>query len=204
MKLPRTFVPFLFFLSLITAKKITNCNVLIIYHSVTNHTKKLAHAIGNGVTNHNVNINVTVKPFINVTYDEIVQSSGIAIGSPVYYGNPSWEILKFIDETLTFNAWENRVFAGYPATVFATGGSFFDGTESTLSALGRALKAFGMELITPDITCSYTSSLGVAAVTGTKPFFDLPSGNVDQHFLKAAEALGKKLGEKALKQFFAK
>ena len=61
-----------------------------------------------------------------------------------------------------------------------------------------------MELITPDITCSYTSSLGVAAVTGTKPFFDLPSGNVDQHFLKAAEALGKKLGEKALKQFFAK
>ena len=172
MKLPRTFVPFLFFLSLITAKKIINCNVLIIYHSVTNHTKKLAHAIGNGVTNHNVNINVTVKPFINVTYDEIVQSSGIAIGSPVYY--------------------------------FATGGSFFDGTESTLSALGRALKAFGMELITPDITCSYTSSLGVAAVTGTKPFFDLPSGNVDQHFLKAAEALGKKLGEKALKQFFAK
>ena len=53
MKLPRTFVPFLFFLSLITAKKIINCNVLIIYHSVTNHTKKLAHAIGNGVTNHN-------------------------------------------------------------------------------------------------------------------------------------------------------
>ena len=60
MKLPRTFVPFLFFLSLITAKKIINCNVLIIYHSVTNHTKKLAHAIGNGVTNHNVNINVKI------------------------------------------------------------------------------------------------------------------------------------------------
>ena len=172
-------------------------SVLVVYHSETNHTKKLAEIIGEGVKNSNVNVNVNVQPCTNVTYEQLVQSSAIAIGSPVYYGNPSWQILKFIDDTFTFQAWKERTFENIPATVFSTGGSFFDGTESTLSSLGRALKAFGMQLITPDITMQYTSSLGVGAVTQTKPYFDLPNGNIDAHFLNAAEALGRKLGLEA-------
>lgn len=175
--------------------KCKNINVLVVYHSETNHTKKLAEIIGEGVKNSNAN--VIVRPYTNVTYEQLVQSSAIAIGSPVYYGNPSWQILKFIDDTFTFQAWKERTFEQIPATVFSTGGSFFDGTESTLSSLGRALKAFGMQLITPDITMPYTSSLGVGAVTQTKPYFDLPNGNIDAHFLNAAEALGRKLGLEA-------
>ena len=107
-------------------------SVLVVYHSETNHMKnwKLLARV--------LKIVMPMIPIVqlctNVTYEQLVQSSAIAIGFSLLW--KSIMVTKFIDDTFTFQGLERTNFENIPATVFSTGGSF-DGTESTLSSLGR-------------------------------------------------------------------
>jgi NAD(P)H dehydrogenase (quinone) len=69
--------------------------VLVVYHSRTGNTAKMAEAIGEGAKSSGVN--VSVKKVGDVNLDNLLSASGIIIGSPTYYGQMASEIKQLFD-----------------------------------------------------------------------------------------------------------
>jgi multimeric flavodoxin WrbA len=110
----------------------------------------------------------------------------------VYYGNPSSDVLKFVEDKIG-PYWESRNLAGRSGGVFSTGGGISQGTESVMISLTRSLLAFGYRMITPDVTNSgFDGAFGISAVTGTPPCFPGTNGTIASEFMEAAERYGKK------------
>lgn len=163
--------------------------VLVVYDTRENHTQQLAMALARGV-----NMSLSIARVIKANEaapEDVLSSAGLALGSPVYFGNPSSVTLAFVERCLG-STWEDRSLAGRPGAVFATGGGIHQGTESTLFALTRSLLAFGYRMFTPDMTPSgFVGVAGVTAVTGTEPF---SGATIDSRFAQAAETFGLHLG----------
>mgnify|MGYP001165155040 CR=1 FL=1 len=134
---------------------------------------------------------VSVKSCDDATSRDVLEAeNGLIIGSPVFFGNPSYSTLQFVENVLG-PFWENRTLAGRCGGVFSTGGGIHQGTESVMISLTRSLLAFGYRMVTPDVTQSgYDAAFGVSAVTGTLPYFPGTNGTIDAHFRSAAERFG--------------
>jgi NAD(P)H dehydrogenase (quinone) len=65
--------------------------VLVMYHSTTEHTKKLAEEIAKGVGEVE-GIVCLVKPAADVTKENFLTSDAIIAGSPVYFGTMAAEL----------------------------------------------------------------------------------------------------------------
>jgi len=165
------------------------------FDSVNNHTKQLAEAISNGIQKGGslsqvYKVNTTSSP----GYTEVSLFHGLALGSPVYFANPSAATLQWIFQSLG-PGWENRTFQDVPSAVFATGGGIHQGTESTIASLSRGLLNFGFRPVTPDVEINgFYGSFGASAVTGTPPYF-LDETPIDQHFIDAAILFGEKIAK---------
>lgn len=62
--------------------------VLIVYDSRTGNTEKMAHAVAEG-TKQVRNIEVIVKKVDQTKLEDLLNTDGIIIGSPTYYGQMS-------------------------------------------------------------------------------------------------------------------
>ena len=60
--------------------------VLVLYYSRTGNTQKLAAEIAKGVEQVN-GITCIVRSVETVTKDDMIDSGGIIVGSPVYFGS---------------------------------------------------------------------------------------------------------------------
>lgn len=79
-------------------------------------------------------------PYVEVSdLDECV---GLALGSPVRFGNMAAPMKYFWDSTLA--AWQNGTLVGKPACVFTSSGSQHGGNESTLLSMTLPLMHHGM------------------------------------------------------------
>lgn len=174
--------------------------VLIVYDSRDGHTRALARSVANGIDSAEGKAESVLKDIDEATYEDVLECSALAIGSPVFYGNPSFGMIRWVEETLG-PGWENRTFEERPGAAFATGGGIHQGTESTLGSLTRSLLAFGFSIVTPDVTGSgYAGTLGLGAITGTAPF-DEPDGVVSQAFQQAGSDFGHRLASHATRFF---
>jgi NAD(P)H dehydrogenase (quinone) len=116
-------------------------NLLIIYYSNTGRTEKLASQIARGADM--VGVNAILKKAEDCTLTNLAEADGLAIGSPTYYSNISWQIKRFMDETiLTFytngHSLRNKVCGCFTST-----GAYNDGKECLRMlelAFGVALK----------------------------------------------------------------
>ena len=97
-------------------------NILIVYHSQTGHTARMAEAVAEGAAAIE-GVTVIMKRAAEATAEDLLWADGVAIGSPENFGYLSGMIKDFFDRT--FYAVEGRVFRK-PYVVFISASN--DGT----------------------------------------------------------------------------
>uniref|UniRef100_A0A7J3QF32 Flavodoxin family protein n=1 Tax=Ignisphaera aggregans TaxID=334771 RepID=A0A7J3QF32_9CREN len=116
-------------------------NIIIIYYSSTGHTEKLARAVYEGAVSIE-GVNVALKRVENTKVDELLDADAIVFGSPSYFRLPSWQLKKFIDESIdVYERLEGKI-----GGAICTAGSRI-GAEKCLQALKDVIEEHGMIFI---------------------------------------------------------
>ncbi len=76
---------------------------------------------------------------------DLAECAGLALGSPVRFGNMAAPMKYFLDGTIA--AWQNGTLAGKPACVFTSSASQHGGNEATLLSMMLPLLHHGMQLM---------------------------------------------------------
>jgi len=104
--------------------------ILIVYHSQTGNTKKMADAVAQGAREIE-GVDVVLKKATDATLDDLLTADGLAVGTPENFGYMSGMLKDFFDRTY-YKAHE-KVFRK-PFVVFISAGN--DGTGA-LRAIER-------------------------------------------------------------------
>ena len=113
-----------------TGKGDNVAKILIVYHSQTGHTEKMARAVAEGAEAIE-DATVLLKRAAEATAEDLLWADGIALGTPENFGYMSGMLKDFFDRT--FYAAEGAVFRK-PYVVFISAGN--DGTGA-LRAIER-------------------------------------------------------------------
>lgn len=133
--------------------------ILVLYDSAHGTTKELAYLIAQGVTDAGVGVRIRCVPKVSAVCDQVAEvipdagdlyctaddlhdCIGLALGSPVYFGNMSANMKYFWDNTVS--VWLSGGLQGKPACVFGSSGSLHGGQESTLLTMMMPLLHHGM------------------------------------------------------------
>ncbi|MBU1049083.1 NAD(P)H-dependent oxidoreductase [Candidatus Bipolaricaulota bacterium] len=114
-------------------------HVLIVHHSRTGNTEKLAQAIAAGVKRV-AGVDCVLKPVAEIELEDLFAADGIIAGSPSYYGTMASELKEMFD----------RIFNDRPkmldkiGAAFATAGHPTGGCETTMVAILEAMLVCGM------------------------------------------------------------
>ncbi len=134
--------------------------VLVLFYSVNGSTKNLAMQIARGINSvDGVEAMIRTVPKVStvceavaseipedgfpyVTKAELSNCIGMALGSPVRFGNMSASMKYFWDSTVC--EWLNGDLIGKPACVFSSSSSLHGGQEATLLSMMLPLMHHGM------------------------------------------------------------
>jgi NAD(P)H dehydrogenase (quinone) len=158
-------------------------SILVVYHSVTGNTEKMAQGVAagaRGVTG----VIVVLKRVEQVTADDLLASDAVIVGSPVYWSNMAGEVKTFFDNwQLKFGVYPGFKMKNKVGAAFATGGQISSGKEvAMLTILGAML---GNQMI----VVSGGGAFGASATTeGDSP-------GIDSKELAGAKELGKRVAE---------
>ncbi len=114
-------------------------HVLVMYHSRTGSTEKLAQHVAKGVRSVD-GVDCVLKPVSEIDLEDLFAADGIVAGSPSYYGTMASEMKEVFD----------RIFNDRPRMVdkvgaaFATAGHPTGGRETTMIAILEAMLVCGM------------------------------------------------------------
>jgi len=95
--------------------------ILVVYHSQTGRTKKMAEAIARGV-NSIENASAALKKAMETTLDDLFGCDGLALGSPEYFGYMSGAIKDLFDRTY-YQARGRKEIYKKPYVVFISAGN---------------------------------------------------------------------------------
>ncbi len=116
-------------------------SVMICYYSRSGVTKKMAESIHKGIKNQK-DFKAKIINVENDFNENLLEYDGLILGSPTYYGLPSGEIKKFIDETNRHHG----DLEGLVGRVFTSSMNTAGGNETTLIGLIESLLIHGMIL----------------------------------------------------------
>ena len=116
--------------------------VLVIYHSRSGNTKRLAEAIAMGVKEVQ-GVTSLVKPVNDVTKDDFISSDGIIAGSPVYFGSMAAELKAVFDKFVGVR----KKMGDKVGAAFATSGDLTGGKETTILSIIQAFLIYGMIVV---------------------------------------------------------
>ena len=194
-----------------------NQEILVLYYSQYGATKQLAQLIARGVESvSGVTARIRSVPKVStvceqtaasipesgsayVTKEDLAECIGIALGSPVRFGNMSASMKYFWDSTST--EWLGGTLIGKPACVFTSSSSLHGGQESCLLSMMLPLLHHGMCII----GLPYSNSELITTTTGGTPYgvSHVAGANSDREISKEEKSLalaqGKYLAEVALK-----
>lgn len=100
----------------------------------------MAEKIAEGAEDSERDIQVDLKSVEDTAVDSLLEYDGIIIGSPTYYGLPSAEVKKLIDESVSHHGELNGKVAG----AFSSSANKGGGNETTIMALIGSLLIHGM------------------------------------------------------------
>ena len=130
-----------------------------------------------------------------VTLQDLSDCAGLALGSPVRFGNMAAPMKYFWDGTIA--SWLSGELIGKPAAVFTSSGSLHGGNESTLLSMMLPLFHHGMLLMglpysLPELSSTQSGGTpyGASHVSGMN---GNPALSADE--TRLAKALGKRLAE---------
>jgi NAD(P)H dehydrogenase (quinone) len=167
----------------VDAADTTPVSVLIVYHSASGNTEKMAHGVADGVKAVS-GANVVLKRVAEVAANDLLSSDAVIVGSPVYFGNMSGEVKTFFDGwTLKYDLFRERKMRNKIGGAFATGASISNGKEVTI------LSIFAAMFINQMIVVSGGGGFGASATTGPD------SPGIDDKELAEARELGRRIAE---------
>jgi NAD(P)H dehydrogenase (quinone) len=158
--------------------------VLVVYHSASGNTEKMAQGVAEGAKAVS-GTSVVLKRVGEVAGDDLMFSDAVIVGSPVYFGNVSGEVKTFFDNwNLKFRLSQELKMRNKVGGAFATGASISNGKDVTM------LTILGAMLINQMIVVS-SGGYGATATTGPT------SPGIDEKELADARDLGKRVAEVA-------
>lgn len=182
----------------------TSVSILIVYHSVSGATERLALAIADGV--HAEGAEAVLRyvgeaedsaTFPAVCQDDLLACDGLALGSPTRFGCMASPVYAWLERTSEL--WLKGQLIDKPACVFTSSGSQHGGQEATLLGMSVPLIHHGMVLVGVPYSVSELNSTttggtpyGASMVAG---FQHQNSGTKDE--LQIAIAQGKRLAQLA-------
>ena len=133
--------------------------LLILFYSTSGSTKKLAHAIADGAEEFGINVKIRTVPRVSsniektepsvpveneiyCTKEDLVECSGLAIGSPTRFGSMASSLKYFLDST--GDIWATNQLVDKPGLAFTSTGSMHGGQEITLYNLITFMLHHGM------------------------------------------------------------
>ena len=133
--------------------------LLILFYSTSGSTKKLAHAIADGAEEFGMNVKIRTVPRVSsniektepsvpveneiyCTKEDLVECSGLAIGSPTRFGSMASSLKYFLDST--GDIWATNQLVDKPGLAFTSTGSMHGGQEITLYNLITFMLHHGM------------------------------------------------------------
>ena len=137
--------------------------ILVLYYSNNGSTKHLAELIAHGINSiDGIRARIRTVPELSticeatapsipdsgapyVQLSDLSECIGLALGSPVYFGNMSANLKYFFDSTSY--EWLSGTLSGKPATVFTSCGSLHGGQESCLLSMILPLLHHGMLIV---------------------------------------------------------
>ncbi|MCJ7562515.1 MAG: flavodoxin domain-containing protein [Thermoplasmata archaeon] len=112
--------------------------ILICYYSRSGNTKKMAYLIQKGAMEEGVDVDtLDVK---DVKIDSLLGYDGIILGSPTYYGLPSYQIKELIDKS---NKLHGKL-EGKVGGAFSSSTNIGGGNETTVLSILESLLIHGM------------------------------------------------------------
>lgn len=152
--------------------------ILVVYHSKSGNTEKMAVAVGEGIKKKGVEADV--KKVSDVNVDDIPKYDGMIVGSPNYFGSMAAEIKSFFDVSVKhFKKLEWKVGAAFSSTGMQGGGG-----ELTIIDILKALMIHGF-IIKGEPSAGHFGPAGIGAP--------------DEKILKECRLLGEKTAELLLK-----
>jgi NAD(P)H dehydrogenase (quinone) len=176
-----------------SSKASQEVTVLVVYHSLTGHTRNMAGGVAAGVREVPSAVPV-VKPVEEVTKADLENADAIALGCPAYFANIPGKMKVFLDD---WN-WKWKVnFTDKVGGAFATGGGQVGGKEHAIVSLLLFMVNNRMIVAGPLYQDAEGEDIwgepGAAAMTGP-----LDPG-VSEMELDSARRLGDRLARLALK-----
>lgn len=191
--------------------------ILVLYYSQKGSVEALATAIAHGIDSTpgaeavlrtvprvssvceatEPEVPLSGAPYVTVA--DLAECAGMALGSPVRFGNMAAPMKYFWDSTIA--TWLSGELTGKPAVVFTSSGSMHGGNETTLLSMMLPLFHHGMLLMglpysLPALseTASGGTPYGPSHIAGS-------SGNpaLSKEEIVLARAMGKRLAETAIK-----
>ena len=164
-------------------------DILILYYSHRGSVRALAERIARGIESvPGIQARLRTVPRISATCESIEpaipdagspyvelsdleECAGLALGSPVRFGNMAAPMKYFWDGTIA--AWQNGTLSGKPACVFTSSASQHGGNEATLLSmtlplLHHGMLVMGIPFTEPELSSTHTGGTpyGASHVAG--------------------------------------
>lgn len=197
----------------------TNKEILVLFYTTTGATKQLAQLIARGIESvDGMSARLRTVPKVStvceqtapeipdsgvpyVSLQDLNECVGLALGSPVRFGNMAASMKYFWDSTS--GEWLSGALIGKPACVFTSSGSMHGGQESCLISMMLPLLHHGMCIV----GLPYSNSELLTTRSGGTPYgvSHLAGSNADLEITKEEKALalaqGRHLAEIASKLY---
>jgi NAD(P)H dehydrogenase (quinone) len=115
-------------------------NILVAYDSKTGNTEKMAKAIAKGIQEKDASVKVLVKRTELVSNGDLLNSDGIIMGSPTYFGQMSSKLKHLFDDSIQVHG----QLSGKVGAAFTSSGGTASGAETTLLGIVQAMLVHGM------------------------------------------------------------
>jgi NAD(P)H dehydrogenase (quinone) len=166
--------------------------VIIVYDSKTGNVEKMARAVAEGALKVE-DVEVEVKSVGETTFNDLLSSDGIILGSPTHLGLLSANMKQLLDSTVEI--WPRL--QGKVGAAFSSCGGLGGGAELTILSLLIAMLNHGMIVF------------GIPEYVSKKPPVTLHYGAVaikepDLNVLKACQLLGEKSAKLVKKVYMSK
>ena len=139
-----------------------NKYLLILFYSAGGSVRNIAHAIADGADEHNLNVKIRTVPKVSevsekiesvipkkheiyCTKDDLINCSGLALGSPTRFGSMASPLKYFLDST--GDLWASNALENIPGIVFTSTGSMHGGQEMTQFNLLTYMLHHGMIIL---------------------------------------------------------
>lgn len=185
-----------------------SCQIVILYYSRHGSTRAIARQIARGVesipqceailrTVDEIEPAHTQAADPSITICELKQCDGLAMGSPVWFGNMAAPLKHFWDKTTQL--WVAGDLIDKPACVFTSSSSMHGGQETTLQSMMLPLLHHGMMIL----GIPYSEPKLHSTQSGGTPYgatsVSTEHSPLSEDEIELSQQLGKRLAQTALK-----